>query len=124
MRCLIRSCRLCRCSYGLFYGFSVVSCPRSRHTVTTGCSPPPNDLARRGREAGRFPGNVANKGITTMNVYFMLTFTRNTLEPNPVLVELFERLRAAGHEVELGVADEMVLETTQVGPRHDLYVLK
>lgn len=59
-----------------------------------------------------------------MNIYFMLAFTRNTLEPNPVLVELFERLRAAGHEVELGVADEMVLETTQVGPRHDLYVLK
>ena len=59
-----------------------------------------------------------------MNIYFMLAFTRNTLEPNPVLVELFERLRAAGHEVELGVADEMVMDTNQFGPTHDLYILK
>lgn len=59
-----------------------------------------------------------------MNIYFMLAFTRNTLEPNPVLVELFETLRRHGHEVELGVADELLMDTTQLIPRHDLYILK
>lgn len=59
-----------------------------------------------------------------MKIYFMLAFTRTTLNPNPVLVELFERLRQQGCEVELGVADEMVMDPAQFTVRHDLYVLK
>ena len=59
-----------------------------------------------------------------MKIYFMLAFTRNTLEPNPVLVELFDILRREGHEVELGVADEMVTDPGRLLAEHDLYVLK
>lgn len=59
-----------------------------------------------------------------MKMYFMLAFTRSTLNPNPVLVELFETLRGQGHDVELGVADELVMDPAQFTPRHDLYILK
>lgn len=59
-----------------------------------------------------------------MKMYFMLAFTRSTLNPNPVLVELFETLREQGHDVELGVADELVMDPAQFTPRHDLYILK
>lgn len=59
-----------------------------------------------------------------MNIYFMLAFTRDTKAPNPVLVELFDLLRERGHEVEIGVADELVLGPTELTARHDLYILK
>lgn len=59
-----------------------------------------------------------------MKIYFMLAFTRATLNPNPVLVELFEHLRQRGCEVELGVADELVMDPAQFTPNSDLYVLK
>jgi ribosomal protein S6--L-glutamate ligase len=59
-----------------------------------------------------------------MKMYFMLAYTRSLLRPNPVLVEMFERLEREGIEVELGVADELVLEPGNLYPRHDLYVLK
>lgn len=59
-----------------------------------------------------------------MKIYFMLAFTRETLNPNPVLVELFDILRRQGCEVELGVADELVMDPAQYTVRHDLYVLK
>ncbi|HZC04543.1 MAG TPA: ATP-grasp domain-containing protein [Ktedonobacterales bacterium] len=59
-----------------------------------------------------------------MKIYFMLAFTRETLNPNPVLVELFETLRRQGHEVELGVANELVMDPGQFTAQHDLYILK
>ncbi len=59
-----------------------------------------------------------------MKMYFMLAFTRSTLAPNPVLVELFETLRCEGHDVELGVADELVMDPAQLTVQHDLYILK
>ncbi len=59
-----------------------------------------------------------------MKIYFMLAFTRSTLNPNPVLVELFEHLRQQGCEVELGVADELVMDPAQFTPNSDLYILK
>lgn len=59
-----------------------------------------------------------------MKIYFMLAFTRTTLNPNPVLVELFERLQQRHCEIELGVANEMVMDPAQFTVRHDLYVLK
>jgi ribosomal protein S6--L-glutamate ligase len=59
-----------------------------------------------------------------MDIYFMLAFTRSTLNPNPVLVELFDILRRDGHNVELGVADELVMDPSQFTARHDLYILK
>lgn len=59
-----------------------------------------------------------------MKIYFMLAFTREILNPNPVLVELFENLREQGCEVELGVANELVMDPGQFSVRHDLYILK
>ncbi|MGZ3600398.1 MAG: ATP-grasp domain-containing protein [Ktedonobacterales bacterium] len=59
-----------------------------------------------------------------MKIYFMLAFTRATLNPNPVLVELFEQLRQRGCEVELGVADELVTDPAQFTPNSDVYILK
>ncbi|HEX8983412.1 MAG TPA: ATP-grasp domain-containing protein [Ktedonobacterales bacterium] len=59
-----------------------------------------------------------------MKIYFMLAFTRETLNPNPVMVELFETLRQQGHEVELGVANELVMDPAQFTVQHDLYILK
>ncbi len=59
-----------------------------------------------------------------MKIYFMLAFTRETLNPNPVMVELFETLREQGHEVELGVANELVMDPAQFTVQHDLYILK
>jgi ribosomal protein S6--L-glutamate ligase len=59
-----------------------------------------------------------------MNIYFMLAYTRSMLKPNPVLVELFERLRTRGAEVELGVADELVLNPGDMNTRYNLYILK
>ena len=59
-----------------------------------------------------------------MKIYFMLAFTRSTLNPNPVLVNLFERLQQRHCEIELGVANELVMDPAQFTVRHDLYVLK
>lgn len=57
-------------------------------------------------------------------VYFMLAFSRNTQQPNPVLVELFETLRRRRFEVELGVGAELMIDSTEFTVRHDLYILK
>lgn len=59
-----------------------------------------------------------------MKIYFMLAFTRETLNPNPVLVEMFDILRQQGCEVELGVANELVMDPAQFNAQDDLYVLK
>ena len=57
-------------------------------------------------------------------VYFMLAFSRNTLQPNPVLVELFETLQRRRFAVELGVGAELMMDSAEFTVRHDLYVLK
>ncbi len=59
-----------------------------------------------------------------MRLYFMLAFTRSTLAPNPVLLELFEILHQRGHQIELGVASELMMDPAQLTVRNDLYVLK
>lgn len=59
-----------------------------------------------------------------MKIYFMLAFTRETLNPNPVLVEMFDILRQQGCQVELGVANELVMDPAQFNAQDDLYVLK
>lgn len=59
-----------------------------------------------------------------MKVYFMLAFSRNARDPNPVLVELFETLRRLHWEVEIGVASELILDSAHLTTHADLYVLK
>jgi hypothetical protein len=59
-----------------------------------------------------------------MHIYFLLAFRRVARAPNPVLVEVFDRLRQGGFQVELGFAEELLLESDGRAPAHDLYVLK
>lgn len=60
-----------------------------------------------------------------MKIYFMLAFTRSgASEANPTLVETFDILRGRGVELEIGVANELVLDPTSMRAEHDLYVLK
>lgn len=57
-------------------------------------------------------------------LYIMLAFTRNQHTPNPVLVEVFARLRQQGCQVEIGIANELVLDPARLTVTHDLYILK
>jgi ribosomal protein S6--L-glutamate ligase len=59
-----------------------------------------------------------------MQIYFMLAFRRAARAPNPVLVDVLDRLRRNGFQVELGFAEELLLEPEGLAPAHDLYVLK
>lgn len=60
-----------------------------------------------------------------MKIYFMLAFTRSgPSEANPTLVETFDILRGRGVELEIGVANELVLDPSSMKAEHDLYVLK
>jgi ribosomal protein S6--L-glutamate ligase len=59
-----------------------------------------------------------------MNVYVMLAFRRVSPAPNPVLVEVFETLERRGHTVEVGIAEELILDPQLLRPNHDLYLLK
>ncbi len=59
-----------------------------------------------------------------MKLYFMLAYCRNSPAPNAVLVDLIELLRSDGFEVELGVAQDLVLEPDRMAVTHDLYILK
>jgi len=56
-------------------------------------------------------------------LYFMLAF-RNARLPNPVLVAVFDLLKARGFHVDIGIAEEMVLRPEELSVRHDLYILK
>jgi ribosomal protein S6--L-glutamate ligase len=56
-------------------------------------------------------------------LYFMLAF-RNARLPNPVLVAVFDMLKARGFHVDIGIAEEMVLRPEELSVRHDLYILK
>ncbi len=59
-----------------------------------------------------------------MTVYVMLAYHRSASAPNAVLADLFKILLSRGHQVELGVAEDLVLETEFMPLTYDLYVLK
>lgn len=59
-----------------------------------------------------------------MRLYFMLAVFRCDLTPNPVLQELFQILRQRGFQVDLGIANEMLVDPSQYKVAHDLYILK
>jgi ribosomal protein S6--L-glutamate ligase len=44
--------------------------------------------------------------------------------PSPLLVEVAERLRQLGHEVEQGIPERMSVDARGISPGHDLYLLK
>ena len=54
----------------------------------------------------------------------MLAFRNNARSPNPVLVAVFDILKARGFDVEIGIAEEMLLRPEELSVRHDLYILK
>lgn len=55
---------------------------------------------------------------------FVLTARRVPDVPSPLLVEVSDRLRALGHEVEHGTPEQMLVDAAGVTPGHDLYLLK
>ena len=55
---------------------------------------------------------------------FVLTARRVPDVPSPLLVEVGERLRRLGHEVELGTPEQMLVDAVGLTPGHDLYLLK
>jgi ribosomal protein S6--L-glutamate ligase len=57
-------------------------------------------------------------------LYFMLAFRNNARCPNPVLVSVFDILRARGFRVEIGIAEQMLLQPEELSVKHDLYILK
>ncbi len=59
-----------------------------------------------------------------MKIYVMLSFTRGTPEANVILVDTFEILRSRGVELQIGVANELVIDPSSLKAQDDLYVLK
>jgi glutathione synthase/RimK-type ligase-like ATP-grasp enzyme len=55
---------------------------------------------------------------------FILTARRVPDVPSPLLVEVSDRLRALGHEVEHGTPEQMLVDAVGLTPGHDLYLLK
>ena len=58
-----------------------------------------------------------------MRLYFLLV-RRVPPVPSPLLVEVADRLRARGHEVESGTPEEMLVDADRLASSHDLYLLK
>ena len=58
-----------------------------------------------------------------MRIEFLLT-RRVPDRPSPVLLEVFDLLRRAGHEVDGWIPEDRMLSVTGVRPSADLYVLK
>lgn len=59
-----------------------------------------------------------------MRIYFMLAYTRNISDPNPVLQQVFRLLQESGCEVKIGIASELVWNPSDQMVEADLYVLK
>jgi hypothetical protein len=59
-----------------------------------------------------------------MRIYFMLAYARNVCDPNPVLQHVFQLLHQAGCQVEIGVASELLWNSSDMVVDADLYVLK
>jgi ribosomal protein S6--L-glutamate ligase len=57
-------------------------------------------------------------------VYFMLAYARGSGSSNPALAEVVELLRARGVDVEVGVAEDIVLRPEDPALAADLFVLK
>jgi len=57
-------------------------------------------------------------------LYFMLAFRNNARSPNPALVTVFDILRGRGFQVEIGIAEQMLLRPEELSVKHDLYILK
>ena len=58
-----------------------------------------------------------------MKIFFLLAHKRGAA-PNPVLTEIFTILWRNGHKVDLGIAENVVLQPDQLPLNHDLYILK
>lgn len=58
-----------------------------------------------------------------MRIYFLLV-RRVPPVPSPVLLEVYDILRARGHDVETGIAEEELQRPDLRAPAHDVYVLK
>src|SRR5437762_12207836 len=56
-------------------------------------------------------------------LYFMLAFRNNARSPNPTLVAA-DILRGRGYQVEIGIAEQMLLQPEEFSVKHDLYILK
>ena len=54
----------------------------------------------------------------------MLAFRNNARSPNPTLVAVFDILRGRGYQVEIGIAEQMLLQPEEFSVKHDLYILK
>ena len=54
----------------------------------------------------------------------MLAFRNNARSPNPALVLVFDILRGRGFQVEIGIAEQMLLRPEELSVKHDLYILK
>lgn len=69
------------------------------------------------------PGPLARAHPSAMRVHF-LAARRVPPVPSPVLVEVYERLRARGVAVDNCIPEETLTATGEFAVRHDLYVLK
>jgi ribosomal protein S6--L-glutamate ligase len=58
-----------------------------------------------------------------MRLFFLLA-GRVPPVPSPILVEVFERLRRKGFDVDGAIADEFLIRPDGLLPEHDLYLLK
>lgn len=58
-----------------------------------------------------------------MRIQFIIN-RRAAPEPSPVLEAAFNRLRTRGVEIDTIIPEECVASLNELGPRHDLYVLK
>jgi ribosomal protein S6--L-glutamate ligase len=59
----------------------------------------------------------------SVKLYFLLV-RRVPPVPSPILIEVFDLLRKRGFEVNGGIAEEIVVQSDELRPEHDLYLLK
>src|SRR6266705_4833507 len=57
-------------------------------------------------------------------LYFMLAFRNNSAAPNLALAEVFGILKRKGYQIEICIAEQMLLQPEELSVKHDLYILK
>src|SRR5437867_7886933 len=57
-------------------------------------------------------------------LYFMLAFHNNSAAPNLVLADVFSILKQKGFQIEIGIAESLLLRPENLSVKHDLYILK